>query len=250
MGVGVTTISLSYPFVPCRDLCTVDGVRFTWGQAEAGAGVISTGYGPHGPDECLGLLTLEPPTVLPGIWSPVHRGRYRRVWTYDPQSDQETRITYPWPFGWPELPDEPDPTPWEDRLDAVCVVTGNKTSDVPGELYSQRAEVIRRLESEGRDVHVYGNPPWTTPGRYCGSIPLKEKVRTMARYRYAVALENTDQPSYFTEKLPDVLAAGCKCLLYLGHEPEGVPGLDPVDLPAIRRHMSVERLCSTILHSI
>lgn len=247
----MTTIAIYYPFVPTRDLCTVDGVRFTWGGVPPEANeVIATGYGLVDPLSESGLLTLEPPTVYPGLWDPDYRRKWRRVWTYAPQNEREIPITYPWPFGWPELPDEPDPTPWEERLDAVCVVTGNKSSDVPGELYSQRRQVIERLQSEGRKVHVYGNPPFQGLDCYRGPLALNDKRAVMARYRYSVALENTDQPGYFTEKLPDVLAAGCKCLLYLGHEPEGVPGLDPVDLPAIRRHMSVERLCKTILSSI
>lgn len=44
---------------------------------------------------------------------------------------------------------------------------------------------------------------------YRGEIPPLDKVRTLAKYQFALCFENTSFPGYITEKIFDALAAGC-----------------------------------------
>jgi hypothetical protein len=261
-------VAISYPYVPTQVLYRSGGDVVTWGRVPTSANeIVTTGYDYR---DARYLLVLEPPTVMPDLWRLRDRERYDRVFAHRTMAPGEIRIRYPWPIGWPELPAKVNRTPWRDREDCWCVVTGNKQSTVDGEMYACRSALIE--ECQRRRIHVYGSPAWDCDG-YQGPLPLDKKIETMSRYRYAMALENTVDPGYCTEKLPDVLAAGC-VPLYIGHVPTAleVVGeqmapwlatslrevrpvtedeherfLDAVNLDRIRAYMSVEEMCKTIL---
>lgn len=167
-------------------------------------------------------VLLEPPSVLPMAYTTEWRKRARRVYSFSgPFLENVELMRCPWPFGWPELPDEPDRTPWEERIDGVVCVAGAKGPAFPvddGELYTRRFRVMKEINNAGIRMDWYGRPgPHgnTTPESvwpfYRGECPgdAHEKRRLMSGYRFALCWENWAGPGYVTEKLPDALAAGC-----------------------------------------
>ena len=52
-------------------------------------------------------------------------------------------------------------------------------------------------------------PPESYRGPLPGDWPASEKRELMAKYRYAVCLENMNEPNYFTEKFVEAVCAGC-----------------------------------------
>ena len=95
------------------------------------------------------------------------------------------------------------------RKNAICMISGNKSSHVPGELYSKRVEVAQWFAEHSKiPFDIYGKPPFALPN-YRGEIPAGEKLSVMKQYRYSLCFENTSHPvlsaGYITEKILDCL---------------------------------------------
>lgn len=118
-----------------------------------------------------------------------------------------------------------------------CLIVSNKSSNSPRELYSERKKLIRWFEKEyPEDFDLYGFG-WNE-FRFSGNILIRmlnrlpfltsflnkffgekypsykgkidSKFETMKEYRFAIAYENVkDEAGYITEKIFDVLIAGC-----------------------------------------
>jgi len=163
------------------------------------------------------LLMLEPVVVLPGEFD-------ERVWKYfdhifgpfdalTAQGDKFHKILFPRS----DIPGKNPVTeiqsrreslyPLSGRKNAICMISGNKGSHVPSELYSKRVEAAQWF-AEHSKIHfdVYGKPPFALPN-YRGAIPDGEKLSVMKQYRYNLCFENTNHPvlsaGYVTEKILD-----------------------------------------------
>ncbi len=95
------------------------------------------------------------------------------------------------------------------RKNAICMISGNKSSHVPSELYSKRVEAAQWFSKNSKlPFDVYGKPPFALPN-YRGTIPDGEKLSVMKQYRYNLCFENTNHPllsaGYVTEKILDCL---------------------------------------------
>jgi len=95
------------------------------------------------------------------------------------------------------------------RKNGVCMISGNKSSHVPGELYSKRLEAAQWFSQNSRiPFDVYGNPPFALPN-YRGTIPGGQKLDVLKQYRFSLCFENTNDPvlsvGYVTEKILDCL---------------------------------------------
>ncbi len=162
------------------------------------------------------LLMLEPAVVLPGefdegIWkhfdhvfglfdaligrdNKFHKILFPRAGLKEePVTDRQSQreLLYPLPC----------------RKNAICMISGNKRSHVPGELYSKRIEVAEWF-SKNSDIpfDVYGTPPFPL-SNYRGAIPEGRKLSVQKQYRYNLCFENTNHPvlsaGYITEKILD-----------------------------------------------
>lgn len=98
--------------------------------------------------------------------------------------------------------------PFEDRK-LLTSISGNKHSNHPDELYSERERVISVLEEKyPNDFDFYGSG-WkkTNHPAYCGRVD--NKVDTFHHYRFALAFENMKNVrGYVTEKILDCFVAG------------------------------------------
>jgi glycosyltransferase involved in cell wall biosynthesis/Tfp pilus assembly protein PilF len=91
------------------------------------------------------------------------------------------------------------------------MISGNKNSHVPHELYSKRIEVARWFDEHSKmPFDVYGKPPFALSS-YRGVIADGQKLAVLKTYRFSLCFENTDDPvlsaGYVTEKILDCLEA-------------------------------------------
>lgn len=88
-------------------------------------------------------------------------------------------------------------------------ISGNKYSNHPDELYSERERVITYFEKNTQNEFDLFGTGWDKKihPSYLGTV--KDKSETYHKYRFALCLENTkDASGYLTEKLFDCLVAG------------------------------------------
>ncbi|MBD3279079.1 MAG: hypothetical protein GF388_12330, partial [Candidatus Aegiribacteria sp.] len=176
------------------------------------------------------LVSLEPIVVLPGEYS-------QRVWerfdhvltlvdTLAERGQKFTKIYYP-AFDAPgtkhsaRSKDLSYGKNTSEKKNAICMISGNKNSSVPGELYSRRIEAAQWFQ-EHSDIpfDVFGRPPFLHLPNYRGELtPHSQKFVTLAEYRYSLCFENIYDPlwskGYMTEKLLDCLMCGT-VPIYLG----------------------------------
>jgi hypothetical protein len=165
------------------------------------------------------LMLWEGPAIQPRNWSPALHERFSTILTWNDACVDGRRFHK---FCWPQTPDFPEmaSVPFEKRK-LLVNISMNKSSRHPRELYSARRTAIRYFERAcpghfdlygiGWDRVAEGglspNPtvPYTS---YRGPVPNKWEVLPL--YRFALAYENLrDEPGYITEKIFDVMRAGC-----------------------------------------
>ena len=110
----------------------------------------------------------------------------------------------------PDYEDLRDLYPISGREHAICMINGHKTSSAPGELYSVREEIARWFHAHSElTFDVFGHPAFPDLPNYIRPLEHREKLPTLARYRYSLCLENCYDPfwslGYITEKLPQCL---------------------------------------------
>jgi hypothetical protein len=95
-------------------------------------------------------------------------------------------------------------------------MSGNKSSDNPNELYSERKKVIDYFEKIPGDTFRFYGPGWdkNTYRNYCGEAPNKRAV--YKNFKFALCLENMrNTDGYITEKIFDCF--NCEIVpVYLG----------------------------------
>ncbi|MAF12189.1 hypothetical protein CMK11_17220 [Candidatus Poribacteria bacterium] len=96
--------------------------------------------------------------------------------------------------------------PIDGRRDRACMILGNKTSDIPGEIYSLREPIARQFhEHSASGLDVYGTPAFIDLPNYHGILPPGANRRKMSEYRYCICFENAHDPFWtagvFSERL-------------------------------------------------
>jgi hypothetical protein len=120
------------------------------------------------------------------------------------------------------------------------LIVGNKKSNEPGELYSERRKIIRYFEKRHKDLLDFYGIGWenelSLTGRYpmgvyrripfikalftihhpCYRGKVEKKLDIMSDYKFCICYENCSIiPGYITEKIFDSFFAGC-IPIYLG----------------------------------
>jgi FkbM family methyltransferase len=111
-------------------------------------------------------------------------------------------------------------TPLHKKKKAICMIAGNKSSQVPGELYSLRVAAARWF-NEHSDIpfDVFGRPAFNQLPNYRGELdPYEKKFEVLSGYRYALCFENIFDPvwskGYLTEKILHCLMCGTVPIYY------------------------------------
>lgn len=154
----------------------------------------------------------EPPVVNIHNWIVDNHQYFDTIFTwFDDAVDHNKYIKFQYP--------QPDrryaAIPFQ--LKKLCtMINGNKSSDHPQELYSERRKAIRFFEQnhpEDFDLYGFAWDPKQFPS-YRGTI--REKGEILRRYKFAICYENMgDVNGYITEKIFDCFRAGC-VPVYLG----------------------------------
>ena len=140
---------------------------------------------------------------------------YAYLLTWNDDWTDGTRIFrrhIPYYFSW-----NPGDIPFEHR-ELLTSISGNKHSDHPLELYSERERVITYMERNHPEGFAFYGTGWdkSVHPAYGGRVDNKNEV--FHHYRFALAFENTGHvKGYITEKILDCFAAGI-VPVYLGAE--------------------------------
>lgn len=91
----------------------------------------------------------------------------------------------------------------------VTCICGNKRSDYPGEMYSERERAINYFEEHHPDdFDLYGTG-WDSAKHMCYKGTVDNKALTYHKYRFAICYENIEGlRGYITEKILDCLVSG------------------------------------------
>ena len=159
-------------------------------------------------------IAFEPPVVDKnhteiGIGKLLHYFKYVLTWNDDLIDNKRIfKFMYPYAFF-----DVKKKISFEQR-NLLVNISGNKTSDSEGELYSERRKVIQYFDGyEGFSLFGSG---WEKENfnSYKGQAQSKED--TYAQYKFALCLENmTNIKGYITEKILDCFCSGI-VPIYLG----------------------------------
>jgi hypothetical protein len=121
------------------------------------------------------------------------------------------------------------------KIDAVSIITSNK---VISKVHHERYMFVQKLSQiMGSNLHIYGR----------GFNPISDKYEVLKKYRYHIALENSQQDSYWSEKLSDPIIALNKVFYF------GAPNInDFFSTDAVRQINlgSPEKIATLILSEI
>lgn len=90
----------------------------------------------------------------------------------------------------------------------VTFISGNKSSDFKGELYSERRRAIDFFEKNYPQEFDFYGVGWDKDEHICYGGKVDDKYRVFHNYRFAICYENIMLPGYVTEKIFDCLVSG------------------------------------------
>jgi hypothetical protein len=149
----------------------------------------------------------EPPVVIPQYYYPKNLAKFGKVFTlFDDMVDGTTFYKFHYPQGNLTMI---NPVVDFNNKKLCTTVIGNKSSNHPDELYSERRKLLNFFEEINEDQFEFygGNWPSHYYKRYKGSTP--SKIDTIKNYKFCICYENMrNQRGYITEKIFDAMLAG------------------------------------------
>lgn len=151
------------------------------------------------------LFLWEPPSVIPDNYDLHNHDSFSKVLTWhDGLVDNKKYFKFYYPVLNPIISET---VPFESKK--LCtLISCNKGSHYPGELYSERRHLILFYEnSSHNDFTLFGKWWPETLRTYQG--PIDKKVDCLKNFRFCYAYENVEGvPGYITEKIFDCFQAG------------------------------------------
>jgi len=155
-------------------------------------------------------LLIESPAMYPAPYGNIKKlyGNFTNVLTHIKSLADELPNGRQYLLGgcWIETP-----TMYHKDHDLSMVFSWKRHS--PGQ--KLRHEVYEHRQLFRKNIDFFGHGHKTIP-------KIKEKLQGLQRYRYSIAIENTDKDFYFTEKLVDCFATGTIPIYW------GCPGIEKV----------------------
>lgn len=160
----------------------------------------------HLPKEKRILVIMEPPAAAPRSYQPEYHALFGKIltWNDDMLSDMKYhKFCYPQPF-----PKAGYHVSFYDKKMFV-MICGNKSSNDPYELYSERRRVIEFFEDKDLGFDLYGFG-WEKEGYRNYKGTTGQKLKVLSQYRFSICYENScSLKGYITEKIFDCFFSGC-----------------------------------------
>lgn len=159
------------------------------------------------------VVLNEPPFVMPENYDQEILDHFELVFTYDDDLvDNQKYFKYYTPQ--PESVSNPYARDYSAKK--LCTFVGaNKSSCVPGELYTERRNALLFFEeNHAKEFDFYGKS-WENCGYASYKGPVPNKLETLSAYRFCICYENGCQNGWISEKIFDAFFAGC-VPIYLG----------------------------------
>lgn len=162
----------------------------------------------------MALVLYENPAVMPENYAPSIHENFNVIFTWNDDlvdNKKYFKINYTCAY-WARNYHSMD---FKSKKLLTSVIQ-NKSSDAPGELYSERFKAVKYFEEKHPDDFDFYGAGWDTGSHRCfrGSIPGKMEV--LSKYRFSICYENYGgQKGYITEKIFDSFLSGC-VPIYLG----------------------------------
>jgi hypothetical protein len=163
------------------------------------------------------LCIFETEVIKPDNWDVTFHEVFNHVFTWsDAHVDHQRYSKFNFAID-PESPFNFEVLKTEFYQRKLCtLIAGAKGAQHANELYSERVRTIQWFQTNApNDFDLYG-VGWNQEifPSYCGAV--KNKLSTLARYRFAICYENAkNYPGYITEKILDCFLAGT-VPVYLG----------------------------------
>jgi len=153
------------------------------------------------------MLMWEPPATLLDNYFPNFHTPFKAIFTLFHEIVDNQKyfpLYYPQPF----LYMIPNLVSFEQKK--LCtMISGDHTSQHPNELYSARRSIINFFETRHpKDFDFYGRY-WTHHNHPCYKGIVDSKTDYLKNYKFAICFENMTSKTYLTEKIFDILHAGC-----------------------------------------
>ena len=104
-----------------------------------------------------------------------------------------------------------------EKRERLCCIINRYCEDSELNLLQERLKYVKEM---GQDIDIYGFESWhgTNKWKDAGSFkgPAADKFKTLSKYNFAIAFENTDYPGYITEKIIHSMMAGTVPLYWGG----------------------------------
>lgn len=116
-------------------------------------------------------------------------GKYKKFYYAQPRPSQSYEVSY-------------------DRKKFLVMISGNKSSTGPNELYSERRKAVDYCEQNDIDFDLYGIG-WNNEQLHCYKGMVEDKLYVLSKYKFSFCFENmTNIKGYITEKIFDCFFAG------------------------------------------
>jgi alpha(1,3/1,4) fucosyltransferase len=151
------------------------------------------------------LFLWEPPSVLPENYNLDNHCSFSKVYTWNDALIDDNKY---FKFFYPVMQSMIEDTLDYPNKQLCALIACNKTSDFPGELYSERSKLIEFFENNPHNTFTLFGKWWSNTLRnYAG--PIHKKVDILKNFRFCFAYENIRHiPGYITEKIFDSFHAG------------------------------------------
>ncbi len=161
------------------------------------------------------LFIIEPPAVEPGMWTHEAFDHYRRFFdkTYvyaDDVIDNVNIFKYHIPPNHPVNMSSGPVPPDGPRRHLLAFIQSNRTSCVPGELYTFRRQLAEFLDRRLSDFSVYGCS-WILKS---AKGTCKNKLNVLSQHTFSLVVENQCLAGWISERIFECFIAGCIPVYY------------------------------------
>lgn len=158
------------------------------------------------------LILLEPPFFMPDNYDRDNHEPFDIIFTYDNNLIDNKKY---FRFFISQPSDVKNPYNTEFEKKKLCtLISVNKYSKVPGELYSDRLKAIEYFEKNHSGCFDLYGRGWADCGLKTYKGPVDKKLEVLSQYRFSICFENGILGGYITEKIFDCFFSGCVPVYY------------------------------------